>query len=384
MSITKNDKQQLRLLHIGVHNSANKNAGDTLLFPIVRKIFDYFFGKCRWELYQAWDKFSLNIVSKVNKNFDGIIVGGGGLLLRDQDKSKTSESGWQWNSSIDSINEIKIPLIIFAIGYNRFRGQPEFDPIFFKHINSTVKKSIFFGLRNNGSIKALKNYLDKDLISKPFRQFCPTTVLWQLYPKYQALAKAHDKKNKRLLSFNAAFDRSNLRFGSNPNQVIERVAKALKVAQTRGWKIIVTAHKMIDRKIVSYLKEQGVLFEVKDLSNSNEEEIMEFYSQIDFAFGMRGHSQMIPFGLRRPILSIITHDKMLFFLQDIKRLDWGIEVNSPQLEKIFENFLKSLEQNRTDIHKKISFSQQKIWEETEVNFKKLIRSFKLKDINSVN
>ena len=130
MSITKNDKQQLRLLHIGVHNSANKNAGDTLLFPIVRKIFDYFFGQCRWELYQAWDKFSLNLVSKVNKNFDGIIVGGGGLLLRDQDKSKTSESGWQWNSSIDSINEIKIPLIIFAIGYNRFRGQPEFDPIF--------------------------------------------------------------------------------------------------------------------------------------------------------------------------------------------------------------------------------------------------------------
>ena len=144
------------------------------------------------------------------------------------------------------------------------------------------------------------------------------------------------------------------------------------------------AYKMIDRKIESYLKEQGVLFEVKDLSNSNEEEIMEFYSQIDFAFGMRGHSQMIPFGLRRPILSIITHDKMLFFLQDIKRLDWGIEVNSPQLEKIFENFLKSLEQNRTDMHKKISFSQQKIWEETEVNFKKLTRSFKLKDINSVN
>ena len=118
-------------------------------------------------------------------------------------------------------------------------------------------------MRNNGSIKALKNYLDKDLISKPFRQFCPTTVLWQLYPKYQALAKAHDKKNKRLLSFNAAFDRSNLRFGSNPNQVIERVAKVLKVAQTRGWKIIVTAHKMIDRKIGLILKSKAYCLKSK-------------------------------------------------------------------------------------------------------------------------
>lgn len=372
----KNNNKQLRLLHIGVHHSANKNAGDTLLFTVVRKIFDYFFGQCRWGLHQAWDKFSLDFVLKVNKNFDGIIVGGGGLLLRDQDKSKTSKSGWQWNSSLDSIDEIKIPLIIFAIGYNRFRGQPEFDPIFFKHINSTVKKSIFFGLRNNGSIKALKNYLNKDLTSKPFRQFCPTTVLWQLYPKYQALAKAHDKKNKRLLSFNAAFDRSNLRFGSNPNQIIERVVKALKVAQTRGWKIIVTAHKMIDRKIETYLNEQGVLFEVKDLSNSNEEEIMEFYSQIDFAFGMRGHSQMIPFGLRRPILSIISHDKMRFFLEDIKKLDWGIEVNSLELEKTLEKFLESLEEKRSDIHTQISFAQQKIWEETENNFKKLKNSLK--------
>lgn len=373
----KNNNKQLRLLHIGVHHSANKNAGDTLLFTVVRKIFDYFFGQCRWGLHQAWDKFSLDFVLKVNKNFDGIIVGGGGLLLRDQDKSKTSKSGWQWNSSLDSIDEIKIPLIIFAIGYNRFRGQPEFDPIFFKHINSTVKKSIFFGLRNNGSIKALKNYLNKDLTSKPFRQFCPTTVLWQLYPKYQALAKAHDKKNKRLLSFNAAFDRSNLRFGSNPNQIIERVVKALKVAQTRGWKIIVTAHKMIDRKIETYLNEQGVLFEVKDLSNSNEEEIMEFYSQIDFAFGMRGHSQMIPFGLRRPILSIISHDKMRFFLEDIKKLDWGIEVNSLELEKTLEKFLESLEEKRSDIHTQISFAQQKIWEETENNFKKLKNSLKI-------
>jgi polysaccharide pyruvyl transferase WcaK-like protein len=374
----KNTKRELKLLHIGVHNSANKNAGDTLLFPVVRKIFDYFLGQCKWELHQAWDQFSLDFALKINQNFDGIVVGGGGLLLRDQDNSKTSKSGWQWNSSLDAINTIKIPLIVFAIGYNRFRGQPEFDPIFFKHINTTVDKSIFFGLRNNGSIKALKNYLNKDLSLKPLRQFCPTTVLWQLYPEYQALAKAHDKKKKRILSFNAAFDRSDLRFGSNPNEVIARVVNALKVAQTRGWKIFVTAHKEIDRKIVSYLNEQSILFDIRDLTNANEDEIMNFYSQIDFAFGMRGHSQMIPFGLRRPILSIISHDKMRFFLEDIKRLEWGIEVNSLELEKTFENFLKYLEEKRSDMHENISLAQQKIWQETESNFKELNKSLKLK------
>jgi len=372
----------MRLLHIGLHNSVNRNAGDTLLFSVVRKVFDYFIGPCQWELCQAWDEFSLDMVNQLNHDFDGIVLGGGGLLLRDQKGSKTSNSGWQWNSSLASIEAIKIPLIIFAIGYNRFRGQSEFDPIFSKHINKTCDKSIFFGLRNNGSIKALKNYIEGDLNSKPLRQFCPTTVLWQLYPEYQALVKDHDKKKKRILSFNAAFDRSDLRFGSNTNQVIEQLAKALKIAQTRGWKIIVTAHKMVDRKIESYLNKYGILFDVKDLSNSNEEEIIKFYSQIDFAFGMRGHSQMIPLGLRRPILSIISHDKMRFFLEDIERLEWGIEVNSLKLEKVFENFLKCLEQERTHLHENISVVQQKIWNETVCNFEKLNYLLKLENKKS--
>ena len=366
----------MRLLHIGVHNSINKNAGDTLLFPVVRKVFDHFLGPCQWELCQAWDHFSLDFAKQVNHDFDAIVIGGGGLLLRDQEGSKTSNSGWQWNSSISSVNSINIPLIVFAVGYNRFRGQPEFNPIFFKHIKTTVKKSIFFSLRNTGSINSIKKYLNHDLNLKLSKQFCPTTLIWQLYPEYQALVKAHDKKKKYVLSFNAAFDRSDLRFGPNPDKIIEKIVKALKIAQIKGWKIILTAHKKVDLKIETYLKKQNIFFDVKDLTNSNPEEIMKFYAQVDFAFGMRGHAQMIPFGLRRPILSIISHDKMKFFLEDIKQLDWGVEINSLDLEKNFEKYLKYLEQKPSELHRQTEIAQQKAWEETKSNFAKLKRLIK--------
>lgn len=46
-----------------------------------------------------------------------------------------------------------------AVGYNRFRSQDDFEPYFKDNINKIAEKSIFIGLRNNGSIKALKNYV---------------------------------------------------------------------------------------------------------------------------------------------------------------------------------------------------------------------------------
>ena len=91
---------------------------------------------------------------------------------------------------------------------------------------------------------------------------------------------------------------------------------------------------------------------------------------------MRGHAQMIPFGLRRPILSIISHDKMKYFLEDIKQLDWGVEINSLDLEKKFEKYLQYLEHKPSELHKQIEIAQQKVWEETKNNFKKLKRLIK--------
>jgi hypothetical protein len=43
-------------------------------------------------------------------------------------------------------------LIVFAVGNNRFMGQADFRDPFRDHVNLTLSKSVFFGLRNTGSI----------------------------------------------------------------------------------------------------------------------------------------------------------------------------------------------------------------------------------------
>lgn len=373
MKINTGLPQAKHFLHIGVHNSANRNAGDTLLFPVVRKAFDTLLGPFNWELKQAWDIFTLEDALRINAKYDGIVIGGGGLLLRDQAGSDVTNSGWQWNSTVDAVRAIKIPIFVFAIGYNRFRGQEDFDPVFTDHVRALVTRSEFFGLRNTGSINALKRYLLPEQQLALRRQFCPTNVLWQLYPKMRDLAQSHDEKGARVIAFNAAFDRAHLRFGDDVDKILMNLSQALKTAQNRGWSIVVTAHKFIDRQIEPYLDRVGVNYETADLTDAAPEEIIAFYAQIDFAFGMRGHAQMIPFGLRRPIMSIISHDKMRFLLEDIERPEWGVEVDFGDLDKRLDTALRAIETNRKVVLEDVAIAQQKVWEESVNNLNAIAR-----------
>ena len=50
---------------------------------------------------------------------------------------------------------------------------------------------------------------------------------------------------------------------------------------------------------------------------------------------MRGHSQMIPFGLRKNILSIVSHDKLKWFLEDIDHPEWGVDVRENDFKNKF-------------------------------------------------
>ena len=59
--------------------------------------------------------------------------------------------------------------------------------------------------------------------------------------------------------------------------------------------------------------------------------VLEAYARPALSIGMRGHAQMIPFGCRRPIVSLISHEKLKWFLEDIGAEDWGVELDEPDL-----------------------------------------------------
>lgn len=319
------------LSHVAIHDSLNANAGDTLLPQSVRRTFDAVTGPYGWELRQVWEPFTRGDVEHFNGSVDGLVVGGGGFFIRDQAGSNTANSGWLWNIPHELLRALRKPVVLFAVGYNRFRRQEDFDEHFARHLALTLEKCAFAGIRNTGSIERLREYLpSEELKARLTLQYCPTTVSWQVFPEESALAAARDLDagRQQTIAFNFAFDRPVMRFGEKVEQRMDQIAMAAGRLAERGWRIVVTCHKSIDRAIEAFLEKHAVEYDTHDLTNADHREILRFYAGIDLAVGMRGHSQLIPFGLRRKIVSIVSHDKMRYFLEDIGHPEWGVEVEA--------------------------------------------------------
>jgi polysaccharide pyruvyl transferase WcaK-like protein len=334
-------------------------------------VFDAVAGTFGWQLRQVWDAFDEASVAKLNETVSALVIGGGGFIIRDQQGGDIDSSGWLWNISMGCLDKLEKPLILFAVGYNRFRNQPDFDRRFNRHITRTLEKCIFAGLRNTGSIREVRRYVEDPALAEKLRlQYCPTTVSWQIFPEATELARGFDaeKRDNPVLAFNFAYDRPSMRFGEQEDQILKRLAEVMKRADRAGWKIVLTAHKVIDRAIETYLDGAGVSYATHDLTEATYSDILAHYAEVDLAIGMRGHGQMIPFGLRRPILSLVSHNKMAYFLEDIERPEWGIELAVPDLvDRLWDKIecfgMRDYEQTRRDVAK----AQEKVWNLTREN-----------------
>lgn len=346
-------KRGIEVSHVSAFNFGNM--GDTYLPVVLKNLINDSFPIKKWNDIRVEEDVTKKVISQIN-NSEMCLIGGGGLFLRDTHANDVS--GWQWNCSIPMLDQITTPIVMFAVGYNRFRGQEDFKPIFTKHINEFVKKASFVGLRNHGSIENIKKYLINDeLKDKIVFQPCMTTLTSKIYP---TLVDYTIKDN--VIGLNCAFDRSEKR--KIDNSVLESIAEVVKKLSGRA-SIIVIGHMEPDFKICPLLDKKGVKYE-KVLFHDIEQ-MLKVYAHCRLVIGMRGHAQMIPFGCKTPILSIISHDKMKWFLDDIHHPEWGCDVLDADFESnlleramyIYENY-----QNCIDLIEK---EKMILWDITQSN-----------------
>lgn len=344
------------LVHVGIHSNLNGNAGDTLLFRVARDVIERLAGDVRWERRQVWEALERDDTARINDRNHGVVVGGGGLLLRDQSGSDTSRSGWQWNASVDAVAALEVPLIVYGIGYNRFRGQPDFDPPFREHISTVTEKATVLGLRNTGSVEAVRSYLPPDLRDRPRLLHCPTTVLSQIYDL------RYSPPDEPVLGVNFALDRPEHRFGGAGAAQLSDFVSAVAELHRRGWHVRVLRHKDLDAPAEELLDEAEVTFEVANLSSATPDDIVAGYRGLSVVAGMRGHGQLIPFGMRIPIVSVISHNKLAWFLDDIGHPEWGVELGS---EHAAERLVAAIEDAGTaERSSEVARLQEGVWEHT--------------------
>lgn len=337
------------------------NSGDTALSWCVRRLFSLNKIASKWNIINVTAQVNPKIINDINKT-KCLIIGGGGLFIPDTNNNNIS--GWQWAISKEQLHIIHPPIIIFSVGYNYFPGQLP-NTLFKDSINTLLKESSFFGLRNTGSVKAVKCLVDETLTDKILYQPCITTIIRKIYT-------LPPKVLSNTIAFNLAFDRSNIRFGGNKDEIIRKIIVAMRKIKQRGYKVIVVAHMPEDLEILSYTDE----FESVDTSRFLPQKLFEFYNGIDMVIGMRGHAQMIPFGVNCEILSLCSHDKMKWFLEDISSPDWGIDIrcNIQSLDnEIVKKFIEIHEKDHDRTKKRLAEAQENLFSITMNNLTKIER-----------
>jgi hypothetical protein len=334
------------------------NAGDVLLPITLKDIFHADCGELGWNNLHVHNEVGTRAVARINKS-GGLLIGGGGLFLRDTNPNQLS--GWQWSCSLDNLRKIEVPIAPFAVGYNRFRGQPDFEPIFTEHVNELAKRSVYLGLRNQGSIDAMKAYLAPENQEKLRFQPCMTTVISRIYPR---LCDYSEKQN--FIALNAAFDRPQLRFGEDPPAKLRELAVAMReLGEHAPLKYYAHMHK--DEQMCPYLDDAGVKYELVRLDRLSPREIIREYARPALVIGMRGHAQMIPYGTETPIVSLVTHDKLRFFIDDIGHPEWGVDMQHDDFaRRLIDTSLVALG-SRTQQQSAIRESAERLWDVSRKN-----------------
>jgi len=302
----------------------NGNYGDAILFELVRQLFNGYGGREKFLVTGSTNlrhPVGPRKLAWVNGDFDAALLGGGGLMLRSTNANQNA--GWQWNMPLTALESLEVPLLVFAIGYNRFEGEAEFDPLFTEHINATVEKSAFFGLRNHGSIRQLQRYLRPDLAGRVSYQPCPTTVASYLVPDLHVA----DLEPEKRVGLQVTFEPRNELAGYRQQQVYGQLLVVAKQLRDQGYELDVISHGMADDSYHDFLAENGVTARLVRLDGANRGvyDGLAYYGRLPLTIGMRGHAQMIPFGMGNGIISVAARDKLRYFTDDIGHPELAID-----------------------------------------------------------
>jgi len=321
---------------------SNFNAGDYLLGPATRQWFENNVFRANFTLLSCRNYFNEEAVDRINEKYDALLIGGGGLILPDTNPNKIS--CWQWKISKDNIDKIKIPIYVVSIGYNLFYNQNICMPninnnnqdktrlqIFNDNITTLIDKSEYFSVRHNGDIELLKKHVPVSLHDKITFQFCPTINY--------AKSLSSGVKSSNTIAFEIKEDRTWRRYHkTTKKKFFNDILKFCKEIEGER-EIAVLLHEPRNTNIIQYLKKYGVELRVIKNYEIWAKRTIENFESIDTLYCMAGHSQMVAMGLGCETKSIITHNKLKFFLEDIGQYKYENYID-PNTEDVYKKLME--------------------------------------------
>lgn len=291
---------------------------------ILREVFDIsFFAECNLQ-GQVFDDYFINIL---NEKYDLLVIGGGGVI-----HGAHWPQGWFWLMEKENIKKLKIPFIVFGVGYNYFKDEEGIPERGVSHLIETQKRAAFFSVRNDGSYNRLleQTNIDATVLADPGFWF----------------ALNHDGKSdfeeEKYVVVQLADDKPLHRFTSlEKRRAFITKLKVNLIELSQKYKIIFVPH-VPDDIVISKEVSQGIAnSSVLDFSKYAFDytyDALGIYKNAEFVLAMRGHGQIIPLGFNVPAISLENHDKHRGLMEEYGLGKYNVSV----LDDDFSNNLKIL------------------------------------------
>ena len=260
----------------------------------------------------------------INHKFDLLLIGGGGLFLHKPESP--SRSSWQLDITELELDILTIPVVVYGIGYNQFeftdRLMPDLANRVLRHLQT---KAALFSVRNRGTREEfIRRGLDPNKIT-----VIPDPAMF-VGPKPCPIPGLDP--NKLNIGINLAADRLAWRY---PAPAFE-TAKAWVMALGNALKAILAHHPGQIYYLSHMLKTDAFYTRILGQILGDKLIVLEdvlpqlfpptlklapcfvdIYRQMSLVIGMRGHANIIPFGVATPVIAMSSHPKNRFFLEEI-------------------------------------------------------------------
>jgi len=272
---------------------------------------------------------SKKIFSKISKEYDCILVGGGGLV-ECQDHHAT---GWKLPFNKKVFQSISIPTFFQGVGINCFRGGSEYTDKAKNSLSETIDNASVFSVRNDGSKSKLDNWIgikNKKVIEVPDPGLMH-------YNDHDIKLEKLENLNVKIFGIQPAWNGGgDLKPGINLGRFINQDNIDFIKSLTSNMKVYPHTGKDFNRlkgKTIVSLEE----FKTKYRYIKNTYDFINKYNEVDCVIAMRGHGQLITIGMNLPGIYLSTQDKV----RDFSLLNGFEDYNVDILEDNWQDKLKN-------------------------------------------
>ena len=300
--------------------------------------------------------FNEYYIDVINRNYDLLLIGGGGII-----HGAHWPNGWFWLIDRENISKIKIPFVVYGVGYNYFQGETGIPPHGVEHLKTTLAHAAYFSIRNDGSYERLKAQTGIDVPEIPdpgfFVHLNTTYERVEEHP-YVILQLANDKPEYRF-----GKDGERVKFVDNMRTVVQDIA--------RRYKVILAPHVLQDVSLSEQVAEHidnVVVWDFGKYAFDHSDKAVAYYKYAEYVLAMRGHGQIVPISFNVPVISLENHPKHRGLMEKLGLGEYNVNVNDDDFIDKTRRLISNIEHSNGTLREHYTGINRKLAVDTATAF----------------